>query len=64
MRTKTLKKVRKVWEVEPERRTRARKVVTPPFKTAGPIASTALTALSLFDPFGKEGQENHERNHF
>ena len=54
VRTKTLKKVRKVWEVEPARRTRARKVVTPPFKTAGPIASTALTARSLFDPCRKD----------
>ena len=25
-------------------------MVAPPFKTAGPIVSTAITALSLFDP--------------
>ena len=41
----TLKNVRKICEVEKPSSARARKVVNPPLKTAGPISSTALSAL-------------------
>ena len=33
---KTLKKVRKTWDLDPASRTKARKVENPPLKTAGP----------------------------
>ena len=35
-RRKTLKKVRKTWDLDPASRTKARKVENPPLKTAGP----------------------------
>ena len=37
----TLKKERKTWDEDAPRRTRARKVVTPPLNTASPILPTA-----------------------
>ena len=50
VRQNTLKKVMKTWPLERLQSTSARKVVTPLLKTAGPMAVTAITALSLRDP--------------
>ena len=36
-RKKTLKKARKVWDLEKARRTKAQNVERPPLKTAGPM---------------------------
>jgi hypothetical protein len=46
----TLKNVRNICEVEKPSRARARKVVNPPLKTAGPISSTAFSDRSCLVP--------------
>ena len=45
VRENTLKKEMKTWEVEAARRTRARKVVIPPLRTADPMVVRAVTVL-------------------
>ena len=47
VRVNTLKKVRKTWPVDREQSTSARNVVNPPFRTAGPMESTASTVLRV-----------------
>ena len=47
----TLKNVRKIWEVEKPNNARARKVVMPPLKTAGPMVDTASRDLSSLEPY-------------
>ena len=42
----TLKNVMKVWDVEVPQRMRARNVVRPPLRTAGPIFSRLVMVLS------------------
>ena len=49
-RKKTLKKVRKMTELDVERRTKARKVEMPPLRTAGPIPVSVCLILSSLDP--------------
>ena len=45
-----LKNVRNVWDVEAPNNTKARNVVNPPLKTAGPMDSTLCIAFSTRDP--------------
>ena len=49
-RKKTLKKVRKMIDLDMERRTNARKVENPPLRTAGPILVRVCFILSSRDP--------------
>ena len=49
-RKKTLKKVRKMIELDVERRTNARKVEKPPLRTAGPILVRVCFILSSLEP--------------
>ena len=46
----TLKNVRKTCPVEKQQRRRARKVVIPPFATAGPMLATAVADFSCREP--------------
>ena len=52
VKVNTLKKVRKTWPVDMEQRARARKVVRPPLRTAGPMESRALMVFSSLSPAG------------
>ena len=49
-RKKTLKKVRKMIDLDMERRTNARKVEIPPLRTAGPMLVIVCFILSSLDP--------------
>ena len=51
----TLKKVMSTCELEKGRMMTARRVVTPPLKTAGPRLTRANLALSVLVPEWKEG---------
>jgi hypothetical protein len=46
----TLKNVRKICDEEKPKRAKARKVVKPPLKTAGPMFETASSDLSSREP--------------
>ena len=50
VKVKTLKNVRKTCPVDMEQRARARKVVRPPLRTAGPMVMRALTVFSSLLP--------------
>ena len=52
VKVNTLKKVRKTWPVDMEQRARARKVVRPPLRTAGPMEIRALMVFSSLSPAG------------
>ena len=47
---KALKKVKKTWPLEMDPSAKARKVVTPPFRTAGPMVMRALMVFSSLLP--------------
>ena len=49
-RKKILKKVRKMIDLDMERRTNARKVEMPPFRTAGPMLVRVCFILSSLEP--------------
>ena len=50
VKMKTLKNVINAWDFESQRRTTARKVVAPPFITAGPILCNDFWARSNLEP--------------
>ena len=50
VKVKTLKNVRKTCPVDMEQRARARKVVRPPLRTAGPMETRAVMVLSSLLP--------------
>ena len=50
-RKKTLKKARKVCDLEKARRTKAQNVERPPLKTAGPMWVNVFTIRSSLDPW-------------
>ena len=52
VKVKTLKNVRKTCPVDMEQRARARKVVRPPLRTAGPMETRAVMVLSSLSPAG------------
>ena len=52
VKVKTLKKVRKTCPVDREQRARARKVVRPPLRTAGPMVIRAVMVFSSLSPAG------------
>ena len=52
VKVKTLKNVRKTCPVDMEQRARARKVVRPPLRTAGPMEMRAVMVLSSLSPAG------------
>ena len=52
VKVKTLKKVRKTCPVDMEHSARAKKVVRPPLRTAGPMEIKALMVLSSLSPAG------------
>lgn len=52
VKVKTLKKVKKTCPVEKAASARARKVVRPPLRTAGPMVTRALMVLSSLSPAG------------
>ena len=50
VKVKTLKKVKRMCPVEKAASARARKVVRPPLRTAGPMVTRALMVLSSLSP--------------
>ena len=50
----TLKKVPKIYESDVARTTKAKKVLNPPFRTAGPIFCRAVIDRSVRDPTGRK----------
>ena len=52
VKVKALKKVKKTWPLEMDPNARARKVVRPPLRTAGPMVIRALMVFSSLLPAG------------